>query len=125
MALNRFTAIWFPLKHHILWNRQWYTFLITCIPILQIIWRINEPAEFVYFSESTGTIRLKNLEIQSLAYSVLTATYLFTTFLAAVFNFLAFVKFYFHKSASISVTQLKEKHLLCMYHGQICKFFKF
>uniref|UniRef100_A0A914QA47 Serpentine receptor class gamma n=1 Tax=Panagrolaimus davidi TaxID=227884 RepID=A0A914QA47_9BILA len=101
------------MRYRILWDRQWYTLLLICLPILNYIWKYNEPAAYVYLSENSVTINYINLKIMSLAYSILTGTYLFTTFLAAIFNVLAFIKFYFRKQAASSV-QVKERNLLFM-----------
>lgn len=116
MAFNRFTLIWFPLNYQKIWEKQWYFFILFILPFAYFGWRIVEPAKFVYLSEEKVNIVYSKSNV--MAYYTLTASLmnLSSTFLAAIFNLLSFIKFYFYKSTTINV---KEKTLLCKFYPTV------
>lgn len=112
MAFNRFTLIWLPLKHHLIWKKQWYIFVLLFLPFLHICWRLHEPAIFAYLGDTKVTTAYKNSTVSSIHFLSSVIIFFTTTLFAAVINLLSFFKFYFYKTTS-STFSVNEKHLLC------------
>uniref|UniRef100_A0AC34FZI9 Serpentine receptor class gamma n=1 Tax=Panagrolaimus sp. ES5 TaxID=591445 RepID=A0AC34FZI9_9BILA len=112
LAFNRFTSLWFPLKHKQIWSNQWYTVVIITIPFIAIIHRFNEPGIYRYTSAGDVIVRLVNEDVMQACY-VVTASILYAmTGIGIVINTLAVVRFYILKQTNILSQNKKDAHLL-------------
>ena len=118
MYFNRFTLFWFPLKHERIWRRNWYIYALILGSLLNICYKFYEPATYTFGPDNVVGIALINQSLHELSYVLATFIYGITTFLAAVFNVLTFIKF---KSSKHS-TNTTEKRLFRKYHFRLSIF---
>uniref|UniRef100_A0A914QQS0 Serpentine receptor class gamma n=1 Tax=Panagrolaimus davidi TaxID=227884 RepID=A0A914QQS0_9BILA len=112
LAFNRFTLIWFPLKHKQIWKHLClFILLLLGAPFIHVGIRFNEPGAFLIISDSNISVGLKNKEALTTFLLISAIIYVSTTFIAAILHILSFSKFYFHKQTSSGIN-VNEKNLL-------------
>uniref|UniRef100_A0AC35FR29 Serpentine receptor class gamma n=1 Tax=Panagrolaimus sp. PS1159 TaxID=55785 RepID=A0AC35FR29_9BILA len=112
LAFNRFTSLWFPLKHKNIWSKQWYTFVIICVPFIAIIHRLNEPGVYIYTAVGDVIVRLVSDEIMQTCFVVTASMLYLLTSIGIVINTLAVVRFYILKKLNLIGQNKKDADLL-------------
>uniref|UniRef100_A0A914QH92 Serpentine receptor class gamma n=1 Tax=Panagrolaimus davidi TaxID=227884 RepID=A0A914QH92_9BILA len=111
LAFNRFTLLYFPIKHKNFWSRQWYTAVLIIASFLYISWKFAEPVSFLFIGTNVG-IALVDKNMSNIYYILSTTFFLTTTLITAILNVFTFIKFCLQKKNSNALISIKERNLL-------------